>query len=114
MRRVLLAALTPLLIAASPQRGLVLEAAPPVVPPPGLPASPATPAPHRFEPAPLPNRDLSAPLGPRATNDPQFGPKLFHRQDQYRGEGIDPRSSAQAAEERRLLPGAGFNLRIPQ
>ena len=31
-----------------------------------------------------------------------------------RGEGIDPRSSAQAEQERRLLPGAGFNLRIPQ
>ena len=113
MRCVLLA-LAPLLIAASPQRGFVLEGAPPVVPPPSLPGAPPPAAPPRFAPAPLPNRDLSAPLGPRATNDPQISPKLFHRNDQYRGEGIDPRSSAQSAEERRLLPGAGFNLRIPQ
>ena len=110
MRRILLAA-APLLIAASPQRGLVLESAPPVLPPAFV--APQT-APERFEPAPLPNRDLSGPAPPRATKDPTISPKLFHRGDQYRGESIDPRSSAQSAEERRLLPGAGFNLRIPQ
>lgn len=111
MRRSVLA-LAPLLLAASPQRGIVLEPQPPPVLP--LPRPPlATPS-SRFEPAPTPNRDLSAPLGPRATNDPQFGPTLFNRGNQYRGEGIDPRSSAQAEQERRLLPGAGFNLRIPQ
>ena len=104
----------PLLIAASPQRGFVLEGPPPPVLPPQTPSAPSGGVQHRFEPAPLPNRDLSAPLGPRATNDPQFGPKLFHRGDQYRGEGIDARSSAQSEQERRLLPGAGFNLRIPQ
>lgn len=109
MRRFLLA-LAPLLIAASPQRGFVLEGGPLALP--QAPSPP--PAAQRFEPAPRPNRDLSAPPGPRATKEPQFGPALFHRQDQYRGEGIDPRSSAQAEQERRLLPGAGFNLRIPQ
>ena len=108
MRRVLVV-LAPLLIAASPQRGIVLESGSLA-----LPQSPAPSATPRFEPAPLPNRDLSAPPGPRATNEPQLVPKLFHRSDQYRGEGIDPRSSAQAEQERRLLPGAGFNLRIPQ
>ena len=113
MRRVLLI-VAPLLIAASPQRGFVLEGAPPPVLPPQTPSAPSGAVQHRFEPAPLPNRDLSAPPGPRATKEPQFGPALFHRQDQYRGEGIDPRSSAQAEQERRLLPGAGFNLRIPQ
>ena len=110
MKRVLLL-VAPLLIAASPQRGLVLEGTQPVLP--QMPQAPSSATP-RFEPAPLPNRDLSAPPGPRATKEPQFGPALFHRQDQYRGEGIDPRSSAQAEQERRLLPGAGFNLRIPQ
>ena len=109
MRRVLLA-VAPLLIAASPQRGLVLESTPPVLPP----TFAAPPALERFEPAPLPNRDLSGPAPPRATRDPTISPKLFHRGDQYRGESIDPRSSAQSSEERRLLPGAGFNLRIPQ
>ena len=109
MRRILLAA-APLLIAASPQRGFVLQSGPLALP--QTPPAPSTP--HRFEPAPLPNRDLNAPLGPRATNEPQLVPKLFHRGDQYRGEGIDARSSAQSEQERRLLPGAGFNLRIPQ
>ena len=109
MRRFLLI-LAPLLIGASPQRGFVLESGPLA-----LPQAPSPPAAaQRFAPAPLPNRDLSAPLGPRATNEPQLVPKLFHRGDQYRGEGIDARSSAQSEQERRLLPGAGFNLRIPQ
>lgn len=112
MRRILLA-VAPLLIAASPQRGILLERAPPPELPSPRTAPPAA-SPGRFEPAPLPNRDLSAPLGPRATGEPEFGPKLFHRGDQYRGEGIDTRSSAQSEQERRLLPGAGFNLRIPQ
>lgn len=111
MKRSVLA-LAPLLIAASPQRGIVLDPQPPPVLP--LPRPPSAEPPPRFEPAPTPNRDVSAPLGPRATNDPQFGPTLFNRGNQYRGESIDPRSSAQAEQERRLLPGAGFNLRIPQ
>lgn len=106
--------LAPLLMAAAPpQRSILLERAPaPVIPTP-RPDAPVV-APERYAPAPLPNRDVSGPLGPRATNDPTFEPKLFNRSDQYRGSAIDPRSSSQADQERRVLPGAGFNLRIPQ
>ena len=67
----------------------------------------------RFEAAPVPNRDVDAPLGERAAADPQLSAGLFTRRDQYRGEGISAKSSAQVEQERRVLPGAGFKLRMP-
>ena len=67
----------------------------------------------RFEAAPVPNRDVDTPAGPRASNDPQLAPSLFNRRDQYRGEGLSPNSSAQIDQERRLRPGAGFTLKMP-
>ena len=67
----------------------------------------------RFEAAPVPNRDVDAPLGARAAADPQLSAGLFTRRDQYRGEGISAKSSAQIEQERHVLPGAGFKLRMP-
>ena len=66
----------------------------------------------RFEAAPVPNRDVDAPLA-RAGTDPSLSAGLFTRRDQYRGEGITPNSSAQIDQERHVLPGAGFKLRMP-
>ena len=54
-----------------------------------------------------------APAGPRASNDPRISPTIINRRDQYRGEALDPKSSAQVEQERNLVPGAGFKLRMP-
>jgi hypothetical protein len=65
-----------------------------------------------FEPAPTPNRDVSAPRGPVNTG-PSFGPTLFTTKNQYRGDGFAPGSTAQGEQEKRIKPGAGFSLRMP-
>lgn len=120
MKGVLLMVATALLLPATgraqPQRGLNLRPAPP--PSPFLPLPPAPPrvgsSPGSiYDLAPTPNRDLDAPLGPRATTDPQLAPSLFTRGQQYRGEGFSGGSTAQAEQERRAQPGAGFKLRMP-
>jgi hypothetical protein len=66
----------------------------------------------RFEPAPLPNQDLFAPVQ-RANEDPQVNPALFKPSTQFRGDGVLPGSSAQSYEERHLMPAAGLNLQVP-
>ncbi len=65
-----------------------------------------------YEPAPLPNRDLSGPTR-RASNEPNLSPTLFSNKTQYRGDGFSPGSTAQADQERRARPGAGFSLHMP-
>ncbi len=98
-------------------RGLNLQATPH-----GSPLLPVPPAPPRggpsqslpnYDPAPTPNRDLDGPRAPRASNSPELAPGLFTRGEQYRGEGYSPGSSAQAEQDRRARPGAGFKLRMP-
>lgn len=108
----------PLVAHAQPApRGLVLQATPspsPLLPLPQRPRVAARPqAGPTFEPAPTPNRDASGPLTPRATSDPELSPTLFTRRNQYRGDGYSPGSTAQEEQERRVKPGAGFNLRMP-
>lgn len=108
--------LAPLLMGASPHRGLDLQAAPASPPPLLGPLTPGRVMPQvggDYVPAPTPNRDVDAPAGPRASNDPRLSPMLFNRRDQYRGEALDPKSSSQIEQERRVIPGAGFNLRMP-
>lgn len=99
------------------QRGLVLQATPapsPLLPLPQRPQGSTRPsAGPTFEPAPTPNRDASAPPPPRAGNDPQLSPTLFTRRNQFRGDGYSPGSTAQEEQERKVKPGAGFNLRMP-
>ncbi len=66
-----------------------------------------------YTPAPTPNRDELPPSGPRASTAPTVGPGLFTRGQQYRGEGYSEGSTAQAEQEKRARPGAGFRLRMP-
>ncbi len=113
---VVLPLLVLLLAAAGPvQRGLSLQ----VPSNPDLPVPPTPPAaaPQQgsatgFRPAPLPNRDIDGPTGPRASGT-SVGPSLFTRGDSYRGEGFGKGSSAQTDQERRARPGAGFSLKMP-
>ncbi len=65
-----------------------------------------------YEPAPLPNRDLRSPAR-RASSEPNLSPTLFSTKTQYRGDGFSPGSTAQADQERRAKPGAGFSLHMP-
>lgn len=68
--------------------------------------------PPGFQPAPLPNRDASAPRS-RASKDASVSPGLFMRRNQYRGEGLSAADSAQSEENRRVQPGASLNLSMP-
>lgn len=101
---------------ALPQhRGLNLQATPPqspLLPVPPIPPSPAPTGPG-YDLAPTPNRDLDAPAGPRTGTAPELVPGFFPRGEQYRGDGYSAGSSAQAEQERRVRPGAGFKLRLP-
>ncbi len=98
------------------QRGLNLQATPPGSPllplPPTPPRAPLPSGPN-YDPAPTPNRDIDAPQGPRAGNSPELAPSLFTRGQQFRGDGYSAGSTAQAEQERRARPGAGFKLRLP-
>ena len=99
-------------VAAAPQSGFVTT---PLVPPivsvkPQVLATPSTPP--GFAPAPLPDRDAMAPHT-RASSEASVSPSIFTRRDQYRGEALNANSSAQIEQERRVSPGAGFNLLMP-
>jgi len=99
---------------AQAQRGIVLQAQPtsPLLPVPPTPPR-LKPAPGGYEPAPTPNRDVDAPLGPRASNAPQVSPGLFTRKDLYRGDGYARGSTSETEVEKRVKPTPGFNLRLP-
>ena len=105
-------ALSPLLLAATPDRELNLQvpAFRSDLPVPSSLLSKVPPA--RYQPAPLPNRDVQL-LQPRANNAPTFAPSLFSRPDQYRGDGFNKGSTAQNEQEKRVHPGAGFSLHLP-
>ena len=62
----------------------------------------------------MPNRDAGLPSGPRVRRpDAELSPTLLNRSEQYRGDGFSNGSTAQAEQERRIRPGAGFNLKMP-
>ena len=63
--------------------------------------------------APTPNRDIFAPSGPAAGNQATLAPGLFTRGRQSRGDGFLSGSTAQEDQDRRALPGAGFNIKMP-
>ena len=99
---------------AQTSRGLSLEAQPdsPLLPlPPARPG--ARPDPRAFQPAPTPNRDLYAPLGPRASNAPGLMPEVYSRKDSRRGEGLNAGASNEGAVDRRTMPAPGFSLHMP-
>ncbi len=124
MKRVVAALMVGALLASpgwAQRRGLNLQATPqgsallpaPPARPLGTPTHPRGQPGPNYDVAPTPNRDIDGPQAPRASNSPELAPGLFTRGQQYRGEGYSPGSSAQAAQERRAQPGAGFKLRLP-
>ncbi len=105
--------LLPLLAAGPPPRSFSLK-----VPDGGgmalpAPAKPPPVPPTLYRPAPLPNRDLAAPAEARNDGSTTVSPSLFNRRDTYRGEGFSKGSSADAEQDRRVTPGAGFKLKMP-
>ena len=66
-----------------------------------------------YEPAPVPNREFSAPQALGAGDEPSLAPTLFTSKNQYRGDGFSPGSTAQSEQEKRAKPGAGFSLHMP-
>ena len=115
----IMAPLLPVLLSSVPalpqHRGLNLQATPPsssLLPLPPTPPGVAGAEPN-YDLAPTPNRDLDVPAGPHAKAAPELAPGFFSRSEQYRGEGFSSGSSAQAEQERRVRPGAGFKLHLP-
>ena len=115
MRRWVLPFLMLPLLAASPgQKPLSL-----VVPLPRSPALPLPPkppsvaSPSAFQPAPLPNRELSAPFAKLDDTSTSLAPTLFTNKDSYRGDGFIKGSTAQSEQERRVRPTPGFSLVMP-
>lgn len=114
MRVLAVSALSLLVMAAAPpQRGFVVAV--PDVSGYGLGGRAPTLAPPTsgLQPAPLPNRDVEGPAQGRAGTETRVSPTVLQRSDTYRGEGFSRGSTAQAEQERRAKPGAGFNVKVP-
>ncbi len=86
-----------------------------------LPVPPAQPGrvgpkpivPGQYQPAPVPNPNIFPPPGQAAQAGPQLSPGLFMPKDRFAGDGYIPGTTVQSEQERRLKPGAGFNLSLP-
>ncbi len=100
------------LMAAAPPRQLTLAVPSEALGQP-LSAYGTSAAPQRYQPAPLPNRDLSGPTGPRASTEPTLAPTLFTSHERYRGDGFSRGSSVQGEQERNVKPPVGFSLHMP-
>ena len=66
-----------------------------------------------YEPAPLPNRDVSAPKAARASSEPTLARVCSRPRTSIAATVSRPNSSAQAEQEKRVKPGAGFSLHMP-
>ena len=115
MKRALLPIVALACMAAAPQKRALVMTVPAS---PGLGLAPApNPAnsapPGALQPAPTPNRDIDAPFGEVSSNKPSVSPTLINRRDTYRGEGFSRGSSPSEEQDKRVKPGAGFNLRMP-
>ncbi len=99
-------------LAAAKQRQLTLAAPGDALPQPLETFAQPSPR-ERFQPAPLPNRDLAGPSVPRASNEPTVAPTLFSSHERYRGDGFSRGSSAQGEQERNMKPPVGFSLHMP-
>ncbi len=65
-----------------------------------------------YEPAPLPDPDVAAPSRAEG-GGAQLSPSLFRRHDAYRGDALNQGELVESDENRRLMPSAGFTLRMP-
>ena len=116
MRKRMLLLATPFLAAASPPQTFSLQVVPDYHPfTAKVPAS----KPSRqqagpvYEPAPIPNRDVIAPARAQQGAGTQISPSLFSRRDGYRGDSFTKGETAQADQNRRMMPSAGFTLKMP-
>jgi hypothetical protein len=83
----------------------------PPAPPGHIPPKPIISG--QYQPAPVPNPDLFPPRGQAAQSGAQLTPGLFLPKDRFAGDGYIPGTTVQSEQERRLKPGAGFNLSLP-
>ena len=105
----------PLLAAASPPQTLSLQVSPDypftMQAPTRAPAAPKQSGPV-YEPAPTPDPDVAAPSRAESSGT-QLSPSLFNRRGGYRGDALSSSESVESDENRRMLPSAGFTLRMP-
>lgn len=66
----------------------------------------------RFEPAPTPNQNVTAPRPPAVTGT-VVSPTMFRPASTYRGDGYTHGSSQQVTQEPRRMPLPGISLTVP-
>jgi hypothetical protein len=66
-----------------------------------------------YQPAPVPDRDITAPPAPVASNDPSVSPSFFTQRQQFRGDGYAPNSTAQISEDRNMSIAPGLKVSVP-
>ena len=115
MRRSVLPLLALPLLAASPgPRSFNLSVPLPQAPLlPTPPRPPAVTVQSALQPAPLPNRDVGAPIFRQDEQSASLSPMLFGTKETYRGDGFIKGSTAQGEQEHRVRPAAGFSLKMP-
>jgi hypothetical protein len=115
MRTHILLLAAPLLAAASPPQTFSLQVVPDYPFTAKVPASrpPKPQAGPIYEPAPMPNPNVVAPTRAQQSTGTQISPSLFSRHDGYRGDSFTKGETAEADQNRRMLPSAGFTLKMP-
>ncbi len=102
-----------LLTAAAPSPYISMTYAAPVPQPaPTITSSRPAMPPTAYQPAPMPNRDLSAPQS-LGSSSPTIAPTVFSTTPSFRSDGYTGNSTEEAAHDHRLSPSAGFNLSMP-
>ncbi len=105
----------PFLAAASPPQTFSLQVSPDypftTQAPARVPTRPQQSGPV-YEPAPLPNPDIAAPSRAESSGT-ELSPSLFNRHGGYRGDALPSNEFVESDENRRLMPSAGFKLRMP-
>ena len=115
MRKRIVLVAAPFLAAASPPQTFSLRVVPDYPFTAKVPASrPAKPlGGPLYEPAPIPDRNVVAPTRVQQGAGTEISPSLFRRHDAYRGDSFTKGETAEAEQNRRMMPSAGFTLKMP-
>jgi hypothetical protein len=85
---------------------------PPQAPQPPQASVPQASVTERFEPAPMPNDDMSGPQIAQQQGA-RWSPTLLQPRTQFRGDGFSYGSTVQGVQERRVNPTPVMNLKMP-
>lgn len=82
--------------------------------PPMQTASIAVPSePSSFQPAPMPNSGVRAPVGEADSTDPHLDPAFFQQQKTFWGNAFSGGDDASAQQDRRASAAVGAKVSVP-